>query len=650
MKKRTAFLTAAALTLLAAATPILGQPANGGLKDVYANRFRFGSILNGSTVNNAAMKTIVLREFNSITPENELKPDATILQSGSTNDDVKVQLNNGARAILKFCQDNKIPVRGHTLVWHSQTPEWFFKENFQTSGNWVTPAVMDKRMESYIKNMFALIKKDFPTLNLYAYDVVNEAASESGSPRTGGSDVKSGQSMWVQVYKDNSFIEKAFTYARKYAPATTKLFYNDYNEYIQAKRDYIANSIVKPLKQKGLLDGVGMQSHLDVRTGNDAYPSATLYGQAVTIYKNLGVEIHVTELDATVKDGNNSYLPAQATYYKDIMSEIIAKGGSAVTAVVVWGIQDDQSWRKPNLPLLFDASANKKAAYTELVKLIPQSEWGDGNNPVGGGVIEPPPPPPPVNPDANGFFFYHPFETSTHDWAGRGAAAVARTTAQKANGSSSLSVSGRTAEWNGAYYSLNTNAFVPGHDYSFSVTAMYASGTAEADTFKLTMQYKDAKDSTRYSQVASARAEKGQWVQLSNKQFPIPSGAANLLLYVEMPKSLTDFYIDDAMGGISGASIGSNGQPGGGTTPVAIRNTSTRKTPLVTVRDRTINVFSETDAKVKIKIADMRGKTITNTAARNGDKLSLRTLPAGAYIVEAERQDGYRTTAAVIIK
>jgi GH35 family endo-1,4-beta-xylanase len=377
----------AALTLWGAA-PVLGQPANGGLKDVYANHFRFGNIFNGNTVNNNSMKTIVFREFNSITPENELKPDATLLQSGSTNTDVKVQLSNGARNILKFCQDNNIAVRGHTLVWHSQTPEWFFKEGFNASGAVVTPAVMDQRMESYIKNMFALIKSNYPTLNLYAYDVVNEASSESGGPRAKGSNTGSGQSMWVQVYGDNSFIEKAFTYARKYAPATTKLFYNDYNEYIQAKRDYIANSIVKPLKEKGLIDGVGMQSHLDVKTGNDAYPSATLYGQAITIYKNLGVEIHVSELDATISDGNESYFSAQATYYKNIMSEILNKGGSAVTAVVVWGIQDNQSWRSSRKPLLFDGSGNKKAAYTELVKLIPQSEWGDGSNP---GVVNPPP-------------------------------------------------------------------------------------------------------------------------------------------------------------------------------------------------------------------------------------------------------------------
>ena len=362
-----------AFFLIAVASATSFAQTTAGLKDVYSSKFKFGNILNGSTVNNNTMKQLVLREFNSITPENELKPDATIVASGSTDDNVKVQLNNGAKAILQFCQDNKIPVRGHTLVWHSQTPEWFFRTGFTSSGAVVSTAVMDKRMESYIKNMFALIKSSYPNLNLYAYDVVNEASSESGGPRTAGNG--DGKSMWVQVYKDNSFIEKAFTYARKYAPATTKLFYNDYNEYITAKRNYIANSIIKPLKDKGLLDGMGMQSHLDVRTGSAPYPTAADYGAAITTYKNLGVEIHVSELDATIDNGNTSYFSAQATYYKDIMNQILTKGGSAVTAVVIWGIQDDQSWRKDRKPLIFDASGNKKAAYNELYKLIPESEW-----------------------------------------------------------------------------------------------------------------------------------------------------------------------------------------------------------------------------------------------------------------------------------
>jgi GH35 family endo-1,4-beta-xylanase len=354
-----------------------------GLKDIYADYFIFGSIFSGTTINDNNMKQLVLKEFNSITPENELKPDATLVQSGSTNADIKVNLNNGAKAILKFCEDNNIPVRGHTLVWHSQTPQWFFKDNFQNGGNWVTPAVMDQRMESYIKNMFNLITTSYPKLNLYAYDVVNEVASENGSYRTAGSDASSGQSMWVQVYGNNSFVEKAFTYARQYAPANTKLYYNDYNEYIAAKRDYIANSIVKPLYQKGLLDGMGMQSHLDVRGGGtNVYPSATLYGQAVKLYKDIGVDIQITELDATV---DNSNWVAQAVYYRDIMKAIINNGGSSVKAVVVWGIQDNQSWRKDRNPLLFNSSGAKKEAYDSVAVVAqtvappPKSSSSAGN-------------------------------------------------------------------------------------------------------------------------------------------------------------------------------------------------------------------------------------------------------------------------------
>jgi hypothetical protein len=251
---------------------------------------------------------------------------------------------------------------------------------------------MDQRMESYIKNMFALIKSSYPTLNLYAYDVVNEAASESGSWRTAGSNAGGGQSMWVQIYGNNSFVEKAFTYARKYAPATTKLFYNDYNEYITAKMNYIASSIVEPLYKKGLLDGMGMQSHLDVGNGNNAYPSATTYGQAVKKYKDIGVEIHITELDATITnvDGDKTKFPAQAQYYKDIMNAIINNGGSSVKAVVVWGIRDDQSWRASRTPLLFEGTGNtltKKPAYDALVSIVPESNWNKpGSSNSGGGT------------------------------------------------------------------------------------------------------------------------------------------------------------------------------------------------------------------------------------------------------------------------
>ena len=121
-----------------------------GLKDIYANYFRVGSVLNSGTVGNSTIRATMLKEFNSITHENELKPDATLVQSGSTNTDIKVSLNRAA-SILNFCAENNIAVRGHTLVWHNQTPEWFFKDNLQNYGGWASQSVMDQRMERYIK-------------------------------------------------------------------------------------------------------------------------------------------------------------------------------------------------------------------------------------------------------------------------------------------------------------------------------------------------------------------------------------------------------------------------------------------------------------------------------------------------------------------
>ncbi len=360
------------VTLFCAGLLMQAHAQSAGLKDIYANYFRFGTILNSSTVGNAAMREIVLREFNSITPENELKPDATLQANGSTNTDVKVSLNRAA-TILKFCEDNNIPVRGHTLVWHSQTPDWFFRENFNGNGAYVSKAVMNQRMESYIKNMFAAIKQQYPGLNLYAYDVVNEAFENDG-----GSLRPASQSKWTQIYGNDEFIQKAFEYARLYAPANTKLFYNDYNEYTPAKRDAIYNLALK-IKAQGNIDGIGMQSHLDLDQ-NYRYPSPDLYGQAVAKFASTGLEVQVTELDIT----NNNNPDGLATRYQEIMQKILAYKDN-VTAVVVWGIQDNQSWRSSGTPLLWNGQGQKKAAYNSVASLIPESEWGDGDNPGGGG-------------------------------------------------------------------------------------------------------------------------------------------------------------------------------------------------------------------------------------------------------------------------
>jgi len=375
-------------------TPIKMQAktlAEVGLKDIYAGYFRIGSVLNSSTVNNSAIKALILKEFNSITTENEMKPDATLNQTGSTNEDIKVRLNNAA-SVLKFCSDNNIGFRGHTLVWHSQTPQWFFKDNFQNGGNWVSKAVMKGRLESYIKNMFAAIKEQYPNLDLYAYDVVNEATSDNsartndtykGAREPGYND---GKSPWVQVYGDNSFIEDAFTLARKYAPAKTKLFYNDYNEYWDHKRNSIIKNILTPLHTKGVLDGMGMQSHIGADLTPNAFAGINSYRTALNMYAEIA-EVQVTELDISTEGGKYT-LTQQAQRYKAVFSDAINKR-NVVTAVVVWGPNDANSWvgtdkesGKSNAPLLFDANNNRKPAWDTVAALVPASNWNGSSSSV----------------------------------------------------------------------------------------------------------------------------------------------------------------------------------------------------------------------------------------------------------------------------
>ena len=215
------------------------------LKDVYSDYFILGGSCSKGDMEVQAAKDIIVKHYDSITFGNTLKPDSTLDQSASKkyaaehNDDTNPQVNiDAARKQLDFVKENNIKVRGHVLVWHSQTPDWFFKENFNDDGAWVSKEVMIKRLENYIKNLMQTLKDEYPEVEFYAWDVVNEAFSEQGTMREAGSNnIVSGQSAWVKVFGDDSFINYAFKFARKYAPEGCKLFYNDYNEYTPAKRE-----------------------------------------------------------------------------------------------------------------------------------------------------------------------------------------------------------------------------------------------------------------------------------------------------------------------------------------------------------------------------------------------------------------------------
>ena len=409
------------------------QPSDDvGLKDVYARYFRVGNILNGNVVQNAAVRNLYLREYNSVTAENEHKPMHTKSRGRSTNTNIAARFSTGAAAINDFCERNNIPLRLHTLTWHGQTPDWFFIQNIDDSTNyrntqvpdvpWATPAVMNQRLESFVRNKFALFAERYPNLNIFAMDVVNEyvrVERNSGGPRLPGFDgegaggqqgSRPGNSPWTAIYHGvdaipsqmswegsfadtNNWLWRAFHYARQYAPDHTKIFYNDYNEWDPAKTDYIINNILIPLKERGLVDGMGMQGHVNSDPSETAWSSFPRFRTAMDRYANVGnaqtgyLQVHITELDVSTNRGNFTF-EQQAEKYRQIFEHAVAvnaRGQGQITSICMWGPNDANTWLgAANTPMLHDAQNQKKPAYDKVFGIVPQSNWGDGNNPTFG--------------------------------------------------------------------------------------------------------------------------------------------------------------------------------------------------------------------------------------------------------------------------
>lgn len=346
-----------------------------GLKDVFNDCFKLGGAVTATEIAAKSTQALVLKHYNSLTLGNELKPENMLRQKASQalyeetgdNTTAVVKLNDAARYILDFCRAHKIPVRGHVLVWYSQTPYWFFTEDFTDDGKIVDKATMLKRMEHYIRDVFAVLDEEYPDIDFYAWDVVNEAFLDGGSPREPGKyEDYNGSSAWVKIFGDNSFIPPAFEYARKYARKGTKLYYNDFNEYM--KVDAMLK-LGKELHEKGWLDGLGLQSHLDVTNNNqpDPFPSVQQYAAALDKFCASGLDIQITELDATCAPSVSNGDSLQAKYYKGIMDAIV-KNKDKISAVVFWGTTDDQSWRSERSPLLFDGEYKSKSCFDSIVE------------------------------------------------------------------------------------------------------------------------------------------------------------------------------------------------------------------------------------------------------------------------------------------
>ncbi|MEV1286526.1 endo-1,4-beta-xylanase [Micromonospora sp. NPDC049679] len=305
----------------------------------------FGAAVAANKLSDSVYTTILNREFNSVTPENEMKIDATEPQQNQFT-------YTNADRIVSHARSRGMQVRGHTLAWHSQQPGWM--QNM--SGTALRNAML---------NHVTQVATHFRG-QVVAWDVVNEAFADGSSGARRDSNLQR---------TGNDWIEAAFRAARA-ADSGAKLCYNDYNtdDWTHAKTQAVYR-MVQDFKQRGVpIDCVGLQSHF-----NSGSPYPGNYRTTLSSFAALGVDVQITELDI---EG------ASATTYRNVVNDCLAV--SRCNGITVWGIRDSDSWRASQTPLLFDNSGNKKPAYDAALSAL-----NSGNPPTN------PPTTPPTNPPTN---------------------------------------------------------------------------------------------------------------------------------------------------------------------------------------------------------------------------------------------------------
>ena len=334
------------------------------IKEVYGEYgLKAGTCMSEFMSYDERSQEFIKKNFNSITFENELKPDYILDQEASkAAGDLVVKFSPATEKMLQWCQDNNMAVRGHTLIWHSQTPQWIFYDNFDTNGNLVGREVMLARMESYMKQVFDLLEQKGYSDMFYAYDVVNEAWLDDGTMRP---------SFWLSTIGED-YLWQAFYLADKYAPEHIDLYYNDFNEQFKTEALYNFFQTLKDEDGNYLIDGVGFQAHLYTKDDMD------LYFNHMDKIATLGLKINLTELDVCLGKYNDigyatdQNKKIQGQFYYNLISGIMERvqaGSVKMDALTFWGFADELSWRQEYNPMLLDRKWQPKYAYAGALLL-----------------------------------------------------------------------------------------------------------------------------------------------------------------------------------------------------------------------------------------------------------------------------------------
>ena len=378
-----------------------------------------GCAVTGSEIDDEQVWEIITTHFNRVTLGNELKPDAlfnysvstcpgkeTVTFNGEELEVPKLDYSRAEKILNKFLEwnqanpDREIKIRDRVLVWHSQTPEWFFHEEYNKTKPYVDKATMNKRLEWYISTVLThFTGEDSKYKGLfYGWDVVNEAISDgTGGPDGIRTDAENSESLsedrhgsnssWYHIYQSNEFIINAFKYANKYAPADLELYYNDYNECNFNKRNNILKLLEAIKAEEGApgegtrIDAMGMQGHYSMDD-----PSSDIILASIKNYARVVGKVQITEMDITAssdykgqedqKEAENEKLRKR---YNLIYFAI--QGSTKIDYVdfegfTFWGTVDHYSWLQsrsnvgggnttglPQMPLLFDENYEPKPCF-----------------------------------------------------------------------------------------------------------------------------------------------------------------------------------------------------------------------------------------------------------------------------------------------
>jgi endo-1,4-beta-xylanase len=318
------------------------------LAEAYKGTFLIGAAINPGQVLMGNTHEFIKKQFDVVVADNDMKPLLLNRPEGRYEFGM-------ADEIVDWAVKNGIKVRGHCLIWHQQAAPWMFTQE----GKPISRELLIARMRTYIHDVVGHYKG-----KVWAWDVVNEAFAP-GEP---GIDTENGwrRSDWYKIIGPD-YIALAFQFAHEADPDAL-LFYNDYETQSPAKRQLILE-LIRSLQKKGIaIHGIGHQAHSYLSDPDVSQLEGTIQEVA-----RLGLRNHVTELDISLRDRWNSsvqeptpaVLKQQASRYAEFF-RMFKRNKDKIDAVLVWGINDETSWRKEASPLLFSEFKPKPAFWAVL--------------------------------------------------------------------------------------------------------------------------------------------------------------------------------------------------------------------------------------------------------------------------------------------